>query len=39
MDTPRKPTPQERDEPLKIDLDPETAIRGLAEVDPDAPVE
>jgi len=32
------PTPDERDEPVKIDLDPETALRGLLKVDPDKPV-
>lgn len=33
-------TPAERDEPVKINLDFEDALRGLMEVDPDAePVE
>jgi hypothetical protein len=33
------PTPAERDEPIKIDLDPKTALRGLMAVDPeDKPV-
>jgi hypothetical protein len=31
-----EPTPDERDEPLKIDLDPEAALKGLLEVDPHA---
>ena len=30
------PTPEQRDAPLKIDLDPETALRGLLKVDPGA---
>ena len=31
------PTPEQRDAPLKIDLDPETALRGLLKVDPGEP--
>lgn len=35
----KHPTPAERDEPVKIDLDPETALRGFLAVDPgDEPV-
>lgn len=34
---PPKPKPGERDEPVKIDLDPELAIRALLEVDPGSP--
>lgn len=33
-----KPAP-DRDEPVKIDLDPEEALKALLKVDPDAPVE
>jgi len=29
---------RDRDEPVKIDLDPEVALRALLDVDPDAPV-
>ncbi len=32
------PKPHDRDEPVKIDLDPEVALRALSKVDPDAPV-
>lgn len=32
-----KPEPAERDEPVKIDLDPEVALRALLKVDPGAP--
>jgi hypothetical protein len=32
-----KPKLSERDEPVKIDLDPEEALRALLQVDPDAP--
>jgi len=32
-----KPAPAERDELVKIDLDPEEALRALLAVDPDAP--
>jgi hypothetical protein len=35
---PDEPNPDERDEPVKIDLDPELALRALLKVDPDAPV-
>jgi hypothetical protein len=31
------PKPEERDEPVKIDLDPEDAPKPLLRVDPDAP--
>jgi hypothetical protein len=31
----RNPTPEERDERVKLDIDPETALRGLLRVDPD----
>ena len=31
------PKPGERDEPVKIDLDPETAVRAILQVDPQAP--
>jgi hypothetical protein len=31
-----KPTPEERDEPVKIDLDPEQALKGFLKVDPEA---
>jgi hypothetical protein len=31
------PAPSERDEPVKLDLDPEVALRALLKVDPDAP--
>jgi hypothetical protein len=34
----KHPTPEERDEPVAIPLDPEQALRGLLKVDPDAPV-
>lgn len=34
-----KPKGRDMDEPVKIDLDPELALRALLEVDPDAPVE
>ena len=34
----KKPAPRDMDEPVKIDLDPEVALRALLEVDPDAPV-
>lgn len=37
MSDEKHPTPAERDEPIKIDLDPETTLRGLLKVDPDAP--
>jgi hypothetical protein len=33
-----KPTPRDMDEPVKIDLDPEVALRALLKVDPDAPI-
>ena len=33
-----KPTAHDMDEPVKIDLDPEVALRALLKVDPDAPV-
>jgi hypothetical protein len=32
----KHPTPEERDDPVKIDLDPETALKGLLKVDPEA---
>jgi hypothetical protein len=32
-----KPKAHDMDEPVKIDLDPEVALRGLLKVDPDAP--
>jgi hypothetical protein len=32
-----KPKPHDMDEPVKIDLDPELALRALLKVDPDAP--
>jgi hypothetical protein len=32
-----EPAPSERDELVKIDLDPEVALRALLKVDPDAP--
>jgi hypothetical protein len=32
-----KAAPAERDEPVRIDLDPEEALRALLAVDPDAP--
>lgn len=32
-----EPASSERDEPVKIDLDPEVALRALLQVDPDAP--
>jgi hypothetical protein len=36
----KHPTPEERDEPVKIDLDPEAALKALLKVDPEAePVE
>ena len=35
---PPKPKPGERDEPVKIDLDPETAVRALLQVDLDGEV-
>jgi hypothetical protein len=31
------PDDDDRDEPVKIDLDPEDAQRGLLKIDPDAP--
>ena len=31
-----EPEPAERDEPVKIDLDPEVALRALLKVDPDS---
>jgi hypothetical protein len=34
----KQPTKDERDEPVKIDLDPEVALRSLLKVDPEAPV-
>jgi hypothetical protein len=34
----KHPTPAERDEPIKIDLDPETTLRELLKVDPEADV-
>jgi hypothetical protein len=35
-----RPTKDERDEPVKIDLDPEDALKALLKVDPDSePVE
>lgn len=33
---PPKPKPGERDEPVKIDLDPDVAVRALLQVDPEA---
>jgi hypothetical protein len=33
----KQPTKDERDEPIKIDLNPEVALRALLKVDPDAP--
>jgi hypothetical protein len=33
-----KPKARDMDEPVKIDLDPELALRALLKVDPDAPV-
>jgi hypothetical protein len=33
----KHPTKDERDEPVKIDLDPEVALRALLKVDPEAP--
>jgi hypothetical protein len=33
-----KPKTRDMDEPVKIDLDPEVALRALLKVDPDAPV-
>jgi len=33
-----KPKPHDMDEPVKLDLDPELALRALLKVDPDAPV-
>jgi len=30
-----EPKPSERDEPLKIDLDPEAAVKGLLKVEPE----
>lgn len=35
--TNEQPEADERDEPVKIDLDPEVALRALLKVDPDAP--
>ncbi len=35
--SPRQPTPEERDQRLVLPLDPETALRALLRVDPDAP--
>jgi hypothetical protein len=35
--TEKRELPAERDELVKIDLDPEVALRALLEVDPDAP--
>ncbi len=35
---PEKPAKQDMDERISIPLDPEEALRGLLEVDPDAPV-
>jgi hypothetical protein len=32
---PKQPTPEQRDEPLKIDLDPEATLRGLLKVEPE----
>jgi hypothetical protein len=32
----KHPTPAERDEPIKIDLDPDTTLRVLLKVDPDS---
>ena len=32
---PPKPKPGERDDPVKIDLDPEVAVRALLQVDAD----
>lgn len=34
----QKPKAHDMDEPVKIDLDPELALRALLKVDPDAPV-
>jgi len=31
----KHPTPAERDEAIKIDLDPEATLRGLLKVDPE----
>lgn len=31
-----KPTPEERDEPVKLPLDPEEALRALLAVDPES---
>ncbi len=35
-DRDREPQPSERDKPVKIDLDPEVALRALLEVDPNS---
>jgi hypothetical protein len=32
----KHPTPKQRDEPVKIDLDPEEALKALLKVDPEA---
>jgi hypothetical protein len=32
----KQPTKDERDEPVKIDLDPEVALKALLKVDPEA---
>ncbi len=37
MSAMRHPTPEERDERVPLPLDPETALRALLRVDPDAP--
>lgn len=34
----KKPTPHDMDEPVKLDLDPELALRALLKVDPDEPL-
>jgi hypothetical protein len=34
----KKPKARDMDEPVKIDLDPEVALRALLKIDPDAPV-
>jgi hypothetical protein len=31
----KQPTPEQRDEKVKIDLDPETALKGFLKVDPE----
>jgi hypothetical protein len=32
----KNPTPEERDDPVKLPLDPEEALRALLKVDPDS---